>query len=205
MVSCSLLATPTGSRPAEKLQLQPPIGGLRKHRRHQLRYESINASLQKREWASRPEGSKEGGATWIELLILYDTQGYQDGQVESHVNIEGQRRAAKRNMGKASRGRMCPKTCVLIEEMTGFKNIARYVIRKDATSNVQQTNFTPGEDQHIGRLVDFAILGHQATINGWCVATDEEKKCCEEAIAKQRMGATAKAWKTSRRRGEMRT
>ena len=72
--------------------------------------------------------------------------------------------------------------------------MARYVIKNDATSVMQQKIFKPDEDQHIRRLANFAILGHQTAINGRCVTT-EKKRCCEEATAKQRMGAIAKAWK----------
>ena len=91
---------------------------------------------------------------------------------------------------------MCNKRNTLQEELRGFKAIARYVIWSDCKYKDQQQIFKPDLKQNIRRLGSFAIIGHQTAISGWCTTTEEEKKACEEAIAKQRMGANAKAWKS---------
>jgi hypothetical protein len=83
-----------------------------------------------------------------------------------------------------------------LEELRGLNGIVRYAIGSDCKSKDQQLIFKPDLLQNIRRLGSFALLGHQTAINGWCTTTAAEKKSCEEAIAKQRMGANPKAWRS---------
>ena len=68
-VSCSLPNAKTAAQDTTKLGLAPPISGLHKHQHHQKRYENIHYFLTQREWISRAEEKKEGGMTWLELMV----------------------------------------------------------------------------------------------------------------------------------------
>ena len=105
-VSCSLPNAKNAAYDAIKLGLAPPISGLHKHQNHKKRYENIHLFLTQREWISRAEDINEGGMTWLELMVLYDTQGYQKGDEESYANMDGQRRATARNKDKEKRFRL---------------------------------------------------------------------------------------------------
>ena len=57
------------------LKIPPPVTGRHKFDFCQNQYESMHAFLASRRWAKAGDTQGIGGATWVELFVLYDTCG----------------------------------------------------------------------------------------------------------------------------------
>ena len=72
-----------------KLKMIPPtVGHHRFGGSKQKSYEAVHAFVADREWCAAPAGEKLGGVTWVELLALFDTQGYCS--IEQRLQIRQQ-------------------------------------------------------------------------------------------------------------------
>ncbi len=184
--------------------LTEPNGGVHKYSGQQVLYQCLHDFLGKSTWKMVASNTTEGGMTWLELFILFDTGGWRDKEAIFHLDAASKIRAEKCAMngrakmmrsgrtGQVSRQTAnCTTRASLGAEIANFKAIIRYII----TTNADQANqcmFTVDDRSHIRRLKPFAIIGHQPGFNSCRITTEVERRKVEMAILKQRVGTTSK-------------
>lgn len=175
IMPCTLPRDHEGEQ-TERLQLTPPIGGIHKYTKHQMLYECMHALLADRTWRWISDDEEKGSIIWLELIVLFDTQGYRKGNVESFDSTVGQQRARQRN--KAIVGRACVQRATLRDGLRGLKSIVRFIVRNDV-GEYQHGRFKLDAKLYLRRATCFATIGHQPAIKAWCSTTGGEDKSIE--------------------------
>ena len=79
------------------LSIPPPVTGRHRFDFCQNQYDSIHAFLASRKWAEAGDVQGIGGATWLELFLLYDTCGARDDDAIHVKDPKAKERAEQRN------------------------------------------------------------------------------------------------------------
>ena len=68
----------------QAVDLQPPIRGRHKHCYCQRQYLDVHAFMKRRRWTHVDMDEDVAGITWVELFVLFDTEGLRSPKGE-HV------------------------------------------------------------------------------------------------------------------------
>ena len=126
----------------------------------------------------------------MELLILFDTQGYSSIEQRLQTGSGAYDRAATRNSMRAARGRTVVAEQTLQMELVNFKAAFMYVIANDVHPE-QQAMFKVDERQWLIRLSSLAVIGHQPAVAAFVKQTNVETAEIESAIVMQKVGGTS--------------
>ncbi len=133
---------------AQKLEMMPNTKGKHKYAKCQDFYESIHTFMENRMWTATKEEVQCGGTTWLELFILYDTQGYRRTQDDHIVARQDHARAKRRSKKRAAKGSTCVARLSLKSELKMFKNMVRYIALNDLRPEQQELFKCEKKDKH---------------------------------------------------------
>ena len=135
-------------------------------------YECIHNFINKGRWISVEGDQTASGMTWLELFILFGTQGWRDEHAHMKLSTEAEQRARARIAKSRERWKRprvgktytsMTKPC-LSKELANFKAIARHIIANDAKD--ERRNLFRQNVGHIAwRLREFGIIGQQPAVN----------------------------------------
>ena len=122
---------------------------------------------------------------------MFGGMSYRTTRDRIEANEEVASRAgARSNLRRMRRRIVCAKAS-LAYELKCFKKAVRY-IADNVRQKEQQIMFQAEPRQHLWRLKQFGVRGHQLAIRATVVLQPEEAQLVEEAITDQKHGMTRK-------------
>ena len=155
--------------------------------------------MQAREWANAEPQQHQGGITWNEMFILFDTAGHRTVQGE-HIKSKAAKQRAEKRRNQVAQGKRQDKEGKYLdatirptfqEELNLFKKVVRHIAKHELPDDDQRIFEAEKRCQH-RRVADLGVKGHQPAIFGYCRYTPSEHTSIVEGMIKQKIGSTNK-------------
>ena len=133
-------------RPYRSLDMQLPIRGKHKHRFCQKMYLDVHAFIKRRRWTHVNQEEGVAGITWVELYILFDTDGHRsaagehvcDQKVKERAQARRNRRGGTKHWPARARQADATIKPLFDEEVKRLKGICRQIAKHEGDEKQSQ-------------------------------------------------------------------
>ena len=169
--NCVIKNGSSEGRMYQALDLPPPIRGRHKHCYCQRQYLDVHAFMKRRRWTHVDMEEDVAGITWVELFVLFDTEGHRS-PIGEHVRdqkarerVEARKSVRDRTKHEVKRAKLSDAVTkpLFDEEVKRFKAICRQVARHELEEKQAQMFLMEGRGK-IKRLANLGVYGHQPGI-----------------------------------------